>query len=127
VTVDCNSPEQYLTPATWTFQGPAVLQVFYAGQFSEVSENSGVTGSVNLELDGNASQFASYLLAPPVQGQNPGLYPLITWVGSVGAGSHTLAVDVNIDPLSSCDFGSATANTAGVLQATAFPTAAQGG
>jgi hypothetical protein len=127
VNVDCNSPEQYLVPATWTFQGPAVVQVFYAGQFTEVSQNSGVTGSVNLELDGDASKFTPYDLAPPVQGQNPGLYPLITWVGSVGAGSHTLAVDVNIDPLSTCDFGPSTASTAGVLQATAFPTAAQGG
>jgi hypothetical protein len=119
VSVTCNSPEQYQTPASFTFTGPATVEVFYAGQFSLVNTNSIVTGTINLELDSNASTFTPYLLASPVTGQNPGLYPLITWVGSVGAGTHTLAVDVAIDPLQYCD-GAETANVSGVLQAIVF-------
>ena len=126
VDVTCNSPEQYQTLAPFTFTGPAGILVFYSGVFSLVNSNTLVTGTINLELDNDASRFDQYVMASPVTGQNPGLYPLITWVGTVPSGQHTLAVDVAIDPLPECA-GTETANLSGVLQVVVIPNAVQGG
>lgn len=123
--IDCNQGSSVINAGSFTVQGPAVIQINYSGVYSIVNVDSAISGTENLELDGNPNQFTNYYLAAPVTGQNPGLYQILNWVGSVGAGSHTIAVDVQFDPLPYCNGQQQASIAGGILQGIVFSSTAQ--
>ena len=123
IAVTCQSAEQYSYPIEIQFTGPATILVFDSGIYSLVETAVPITGSVNLQLDGNTALFNSYVFASPVTGQNPGLYPIVTWAGTVTTpGTHNLSIEIAVDPLQFCE-GTEYASVSGALQAVVFAVA----
>ena len=74
-----------------------------------------------MQLDGDTTIFESYPLASPAlnQIQQQGIYPIINWMGAVGPGSHTLTIEVSVDPLAQCT-GTETVQVDGSLKVLIF-------
>jgi hypothetical protein len=79
-----------------------------------------ITGTINLQLDGNTAVFKSYPLASPSLNEvQQTIYPILNWMGSVGPGTHDLSIEVSVDPLAQC-VGTETAQIDGTLQVLVF-------
>jgi hypothetical protein len=127
VSVTCTSAELYVYPVTETFQGPAIIFAYDTGVASLSATSVPITGAVNMQLDGATAMFQSYPLASPVApadqhtgaGQQPGMYPIFNWATAVGPGSHTLSIEISIDPLGMCT-GTEATTVDGQLQVLVF-------